>query len=229
MSAAVFVPIAEECGLITEIGNWVVDQACQVAQRWQSQPATEHLITRINLSARQLSCHDVVERMVSVLDETRADPRRICLELTETTLMADAEASLAALSGLRDLGFSLAIDDFGTGYSSLAYLKLFPVDILKIDRSFVSGLPHGRNDVTIVSSLIRLANALELDLVAEGVETVDQASALVELGCGRAQGYLYGRPVPLDEFSFETRTTGPTPTSGTSVSGGVDTGGTETP
>ena len=200
LAAGQFIEIAEECGLISEIGDWVLAEACAVAERWQKDPLTASLIMRVNLSARQLSRSGAVDRVTELVSRNGADPTRLCLEITETALMADAASSLEVLEGLRRLGVSLAVDDFGTGYSSLAYLKRFPVQILKIDRSFVSGLPTDGNDLAIVASILSLADALGLEIVAEGVETEEQAKALIELGCRRAQGYLFGRPVRLDDF-----------------------------
>lgn len=200
LAAGQFVEIAEECGLITDIGDWVMNQACEVLRDWQSDPATAHLSMRVNLSANQLSERDVIGRVTRALADSGADASGLCLEITETVLMADAAASLKVLRQLRDLGLTLAVDDFGTGYSSLAYLKQFPVNILKIDRSFVDGLPFDGNDLAIVKSIIGLATALGLDLVAEGVETEAQGTSLLTMGCKRAQGYFYGRPIPRPEF-----------------------------
>jgi diguanylate cyclase (GGDEF)-like protein/PAS domain S-box-containing protein len=200
LAAGEFISIAEDCGVISEIGDFVMHEACTVLHEWQSNPATAGLTVRVNLSAHQLTERDIVDRVVAALEATGADPAGLCLEITESVLMADAEASLKVLQELRDLGPTLAVDDFGTGYSSLSYLKLFPVDILKIDRSFVDGLPTDSNDIAIVKSIISLANALGLDLVAEGVETIEQGKSLLGMGCTRAQGYYYGRPMPRSDF-----------------------------
>ena len=200
LAAGQFIGIAEECGLISEIGDWVLVEACRVATEWQADPDTESLVMRVNLSAHQLSRSNSVATVTDIVRTTAVNPTGLCLEITETALMSDAASSLEVLEGLRDLNVMLAVDDFGTGYSSLAYLKRFPVNILKIDQSFVAGLPSDGDDLAIVESIISLAKALRLDIVAEGVETEEQAAALLDLGCRRAQGYLFGRPVPLADF-----------------------------
>lgn len=153
-------------------------------------------VMRVNLSPRQLEDPDLVDLVGSALARYGLDPHNLCLEITETALMTDAEASLAVLQRLDALGVALAIDDFGTGYSSLSYLKRFPVDILKIDRSFVDGLPVDDEDAAIVSTVVSLALSLGMTVTAEGVETPEQADTLVGLGCGRGQGWLYSRAVP---------------------------------
>jgi EAL domain-containing protein (putative c-di-GMP-specific phosphodiesterase class I) len=155
---------------------------------------------RVNLSARQLDDAGLADEVRRVLAETGLPPERLCLEITETALMADAEASRELLESLDRLGVSLAVDDFGTGYSSLSYLKQFPVDVLKIDRSFVDGLPGDAEDSAIVSTIVRLAESLAMDVTAEGIETFEQAETLTAMGCTKGQGFLYARPMPVDEF-----------------------------
>ncbi len=203
-AAASFMEIAEECGLITDIGDQVLVDSVGVLRDWQSDPQTADLTMRVNFSARQLSEHDMAERVAEVLADSGADPAGLCIEITETALMADAAGSLEVLTKLRNLGLTLAIDDFGTGYSSLSYLKQFPLDVLKIDRSFVDGLPSDSHDLAIVDTIIKMAGVFSLELVAEGVETQEQADTLLGLGCGRAQGYFFGRPVPRREFEAAT-------------------------
>lgn len=153
---------------------------------------------RVNLSARQVAQPDLVPQVTAVVDDTGIDPAQLCLEITETTLMADAEVSMAVLGELRDLGVQLAVDDFGTGYSSLAYLKRFPVTVVKIDRSFVRGLGEDPDDTAIVGAIVSLARALNMDVTAEGVETELQLCELRRLGCRRVQGFLLARPEPPD-------------------------------
>ncbi|HWH46085.1 MAG TPA: EAL domain-containing protein [Thermoleophilaceae bacterium] len=183
-----FIPLAEETGLIGEVGELVLREACREARRWET------LKVSVNFSPAQLLSHDPVAVVGSALEESGADPSRVCLEITEGVLMADAPASTAALAGLRDLGVALAIDDFGTGWSSLSYLRRFPVSQLKIDASFVQGLGAQGSDDAIVAAMVGMADALGLDVVAEGVETDTQLAALRETGCDVVQGYLVGRP-----------------------------------
>jgi len=154
----------------------------------------------INLSAAQLMDPAETERLAAMLAESGADPSLLCLEITETALMPDVKRSLRRLERLKGLGLRLAIDDFGTGYSSLTYLQRFPIDAVKIDKSFVEGLAIDRQDTQIVEAIVSLAGALRLTTVAEGVETEQQLDALIELGCDAAQGYLLGRPLTVDQI-----------------------------
>jgi diguanylate cyclase (GGDEF)-like protein/PAS domain S-box-containing protein len=200
VSAAEFIGLAEDTGLIVPIGAWVLEQACAEAARWARDRPDRCLTVRVNLSARQLDDAGLADEVRRVLAETGLPPERLCLEITETALMADAEASRELLESLDRLGVSLAVDDFGTGYSSLSYLKQFPVDVLKIDRSFVDGLPGDAEDSAIVSTIVRLAESLAMDVTAEGIETFEQAETLTAMGCTKGQGFLYARPMPVDEF-----------------------------
>jgi len=200
ISAAEFIDLAEETGLIIPIGLWVLEEACRQAASWVARWPDRALTVRVNLSARQLDDGRLVEQVADVLERTGLSPQRLCLEITETAIMADAEASRRLLERLDRLGVSLAVDDFGTGYSSLAYLKQFPVDVLKIDRSFVDGLPRDAEDSAIVATIIRLAESLGMDVTAEGIETVEQAQTLTEMGCGKGQGFHFARPMPVDDF-----------------------------
>lgn len=194
--AYTFIDVVEETGLIVPVGRWVLDEACRTVARWRSMGVDPDFAMRVNLSPRQLEDPDLVDLVGSALARYGLDPHNLCLEITETALMTDAEASLAVLQRLDTLGVALAIDDFGTGYSSLSYLKRFPVDILKIDRSFVDGLPVDEEDAAIVSTVVSLAMSLGMTVTAEGVETPEQADTLVGLGCGRGQGWLYSKAVP---------------------------------
>jgi EAL domain-containing protein (putative c-di-GMP-specific phosphodiesterase class I) len=200
VSAAQFIGLAEDTGLILPIGAWVLEQACAEAATWATDFPDRELTVRVNLSARQLDDADLADQVRSVLERTGLDPGRLCLEITETALMADAEASRLLLESLDALGVSLAVDDFGTGYSSLSYLKQFPVDVLKVDRTFVDGLPGDGEDVAIVSTIISLAESLGMDVTAEGIETVEQADTLTAMGCTKGQGFLFARPVPIEVF-----------------------------
>jgi diguanylate cyclase (GGDEF)-like protein/PAS domain S-box-containing protein len=197
--AGEFIGIAEETGAILEIGEWVFTEACRQLAGWQA--AGRDLTMRVNLSARQVNQPDLVPRLVDIIAETRIEPTGLCLEITETAVMADAELSLAVLEKLHALGLHLAIDDFGTGYSSLSYLKRFPVDVVKIDQSFIAGLGRDPDDSAIVRAILSMAEALGLTVTAEGVETDSQLAALQALGCPRAQGFLLGRPVPPDQLA----------------------------
>jgi diguanylate cyclase (GGDEF)-like protein len=196
IAPARFVPVAEASGLIVQIGGWVLAEACRQAARWQrSFPGREPLSVSVNLSGRQLQDPGLVETVARVLVETGLESAALKLELTETVVMESTEATFETLSRLRELGVRLAIDDFGTGYSSFAYLKQFPVDALKIDRSFVAGLGRDAQDGAIVQSVISLARGLGLTVIGEGVETAEQAVTLKQLGCHLAQGYYYARPL----------------------------------
>jgi diguanylate cyclase (GGDEF)-like protein/PAS domain S-box-containing protein len=198
----VFVPVAEDSGLIVTIGEWVVRQACTMAAARGRLPDGEPpLSVAVNLSARQLGAPDLVESIGRCLRETGLEPSLLTLELTESTVMDDPVAANVILEQLKDLGVRLSIDDFGTGYSSLAYLQRFPVDELKIDHSFVDGLGTETSDGAIVSGIISLAHTLDLDVVAEGIETPLQLQRLRELGCERAQGFLIAKPLSAYELA----------------------------
>jgi diguanylate cyclase (GGDEF)-like protein/PAS domain S-box-containing protein len=196
VSPAEFIPVAEETGLIVPIGQWVLEQACQQARDWDAErPDRAPLGISVNLSARQFQHPELVADIRSVLERTGLLPRRLTLEITETAVMQDADAAVATLQALTSLGVHIAIDDFGTGYSSLSYLKRFPVDTLKIDRSFVQGLGQDEQNVAIVRSVIALASALMLGVVGEGIETHAEEAQLRALGCEQGQGYLFARPM----------------------------------
>jgi diguanylate cyclase (GGDEF)-like protein/PAS domain S-box-containing protein len=200
ISPADFIPLAEETGLIVPIGQWVLEESCRRARAWQDAHQTEpQVVISVNLSARQFLQADLVERVDQTLRATGLDPTCLKLEITESVLMQDMEGTIAKLWALKRLGVKLAIDDFGTGYSSLNYLKLFPVDTLKIDRSFVSGLGEDTNDTAIVGSIVALAKSLNLAVTGEGIETSEQLGRLQALGCDRGQGYLFAKPLAADE------------------------------
>jgi EAL domain-containing protein (putative c-di-GMP-specific phosphodiesterase class I) len=197
-SANEFIWLAEETGLIVPMGNWVLEEACHWTARWQR--PDRDLLVRVNLSARQFDQPDLVDIVAGALARSGLPPKALCLEITETALMENAEASRAMLVQLDQLGVQLAIDDFGTGYSSLAYLKQFPVDVLKIDRTFVDGLPDDAEDMAIVTTIVRLAESLGMTVTAEGIETTPQAETLRSLGVRLGQGYLFARPMPAIEM-----------------------------
>jgi diguanylate cyclase len=191
-----FIALAEETGLIVPIGAWVLHEACRHARRWQlARAADDHELTvRVNVSARQLAEDRLVDTVANALAETGFDAAHLCLEVTESVLIEDPESSTETLAELKELGVQIAVDDFGTGYSSLEHLRRFPIDSVKIDRSFVRGLPESSEDVAIVGAVIELGHALNLSVVAEGVETSDQLGNLQNAGCDTAQGFLFSRP-----------------------------------
>lgn len=196
---ALFVPIAEDCGLIVPIGRWVLHEACRQAQGWVD-AGLPPLPVAVNISAVEFQSKDFLDGVRAILKETRLDPGCLELELTESVLMQDAEATVRALAALKAIGVRLAIDDFGTGYSSLSYLRRFPIDTLKIDQSFVREITAGSLDDTIVSAIISMGRTLNQRVVAEGVETGEQLASLQRQHCGEGQGYHFSRPVSAAEL-----------------------------
>jgi diguanylate cyclase (GGDEF)-like protein/PAS domain S-box-containing protein len=198
---AEFIPVAEDTGLIVQIGTWVVKESLRQALIWQELDPQDRFIA-VNLSARQLTQPDVVEVLRAIIEplDLASSRLQLCLELTESCLTEDPVATQSVLGQLKDLGVKIAVDDFGTGFSSLSYLKHFPVDVLKIDRVFVSGLRHDDGDSAIVAAVISLGEALGLTVVAEGVETSEQADELYAMGCDHAQGFHFARPMAPDEI-----------------------------
>ncbi|MCU7729020.1 EAL domain-containing protein [Actinoplanes sp. KI2] len=202
-----FIPLAEETGLITEIDRWVLFEACLVVKQWQDRdPDGAPAWVSVNLSAANLDEPDLIDRVAYALATTGLSPYSLVLELTETLLMRDLAATCAQLEELRDLGVKIAIDDFGTGYSSLGYLRDIPVDVLKVDRTFVDGMEANVPQQELVSAVIQLGHNLGLKVVAEGVETEHQLRLLDQLGARYAQGYYLGRPGPADQLSTNTAT-----------------------
>ncbi len=193
-----FIGVAEDSGLIVPIGNWVLETACQQARAWQD-AGLPPVRMAVNLSARQFRDPSMVQRVARVLAESQLAPELLELEITESTVMHDTEAAIATLKLLKGLGVTLSVDDFGTGYSSLSYLKLFPIDVLKVDRSFVSDATTNPDDAAIVRTIVNMAHSLGLSVVAEGVETAGQTAFLHYVGCNELQGYYFSRPLPQDE------------------------------
>jgi diguanylate cyclase (GGDEF)-like protein/PAS domain S-box-containing protein len=202
VSPAKFIPIAEQSGLIVPIGAWVLREACAAAAGWRRTPAGRGLQVAVNLSPRQLGSVELLDVVADALDTADLEASALCLEITETALMADVRSATETLQRLKALGLRLAIDDFGIGYSSLMHLKqLLPVDLLKIDKSFVDGMTSCPEDHAIVAAVINLAAALGLDAIAEGVETSEQAMALRSMSCGLAQGFHFARPLAEESIA----------------------------
>jgi EAL domain-containing protein (putative c-di-GMP-specific phosphodiesterase class I) len=195
-----FIPLAEETGLILPIGRWVLETACEQIKIWEAQPLTKDLQLAVNVSGRQFRQTDFVAQVCDILGNTAIDPRHLKLELTESIVLDDVEDTIAKMQALRQIGVTFAMDDFGTGYSSLSYLTQLPLNQLKIDQSFVHHLGSKASDTTIIQTIIGMANNLGMEVIAEGVETQAQRTFLQANGCSMYQGYLFGKPVPLEEF-----------------------------
>ena len=194
-----FISLAEESGLIVAIGEWVLHTACAQMQCWLDAGFSLKRMA-VNLSSIQFQKGDIVETVKSALKESRLSAQRLELEITEGLVMQETERTIDLLNKLKDIGVTMAIDDFGTGYSSLAYLKQLPVEKLKIDRSFVRDIPDDPNDEAITRAVIVLGQSLQLEVIAEGIETEAQQEFLKSLGCNEGQGYLYSHPLPAEEF-----------------------------
>lgn len=200
LSLGEFARVAEESGAIVGLGAWVISQACSQAAHWRAMVG-DHFILRVNMSVRELEREDVLDLVSESLNSAELPAQSLCIELTETAMMANPERNMSALLAFAEMGVELAIDDFGTGYSSLAYLKRLPVDILKIDKSFVGGLPHDEDDLALVEVIIKLGETMGLRVTAEGIESRGQRQALVDLGCTRGQGFLFDRALDADAFT----------------------------
>ena len=195
-----FIPLAEESGMIVSLGRWVLQEACLQARRLQERYVMDPpLQIAVNLSARQLQRPEIVSEIAETLMKTRLDPGSLVLEITESVMMQDMELSIQRLAELKELGVQLAVDDFGTGYSSLNYIRRFPADILKVDKSFVDGVNEGGEESALTAAIIELAGILRLRPVAEGIERADQLEKLLDLRCDLGQGYYFARPLPLRE------------------------------
>jgi diguanylate cyclase (GGDEF)-like protein/PAS domain S-box-containing protein len=200
VSPAEFIPIAEETGMILPLGKWILKRACEVIAAWEDQELFSPLSLAVNVSVRQFNEHDFVEQVLSVLKESRANPSRLKLELTESLLVHNIEETIGKMERLRAQGIHFSLDDFGTGYSSLSYLKKLPLAQLKIDQSFVRDILTDSNDAIICKSTIALAESMGLSVIAEGVETHEQFESLFSFGCLAYQGYWFSRPLPLEAF-----------------------------
>ncbi len=200
VSPVEFIPVAEYTGLITVIGECVLRTACQQIRDWL-EAGFDHFIMAVNLSPQQFRQHDLLERMSEIVAEVGVEPRYLEVEITEGAIMDDVDAAIVTMQALHDMGIALSIDDFGTGYSSLSYLKRFPLDTLKIDRSFVNDIATNSDDASIVIAIIGMAHNMGLKVIAEGVETDQQLTFLRELNCDDIQGYLFSPPVSADKFT----------------------------
>lgn len=195
-----FIPLAEETGMILSIGDWVIEQACAQLKAWEMDPVMRKIQLSVNVSPRQLSQPYFVEQVTEAIEKSGIRASQLKLELTESFILKDVDEAIEKMQELHWIGVHFAMDDFGTGYSSLAYLSRLPLEQLKIDRSFVSDIAHNKNNRIMVRTIISIANNFGLQIVAEGVETDEQLAFLRQYGCNRYQGYLFGKPVPAEEF-----------------------------
>lgn len=200
VSPAKFIPLAEESSLILDMGCWVLETACKQLNAWADQDLTRNLTLAVNVSAKQFRQTDFVDKVASILRKFEADPSRLKLELTESVVLNDVSDVVAKMHALKALGLSLSLDDFGTGYSSLSYLKTLPLDQIKIDQSFVRDITTDPNDAVMVKSIIDMAQNFRLNVIAEGVETDSQLEFLKQNGCMAYQGYLFSKPVSIEQF-----------------------------
>jgi EAL domain-containing protein (putative c-di-GMP-specific phosphodiesterase class I) len=203
-----FIPLLEETGLVLEVGRWVLEQACRQGARWREE---REVGMAVNVSGRQLDTDDFVTHVREALAGSGLNPHALTLEITETTLMRNVEATAARLATLKALGVRIAVDDFGTGYSSLAHLQRFPVDALKIDRSFISRLTHNVEGESVIHTLVQLGKALSIETLAEGIEQEQELSMLQAENCDSGQGFLFARPldaVAAEAFLREWPTSG---------------------
>jgi diguanylate cyclase (GGDEF)-like protein/PAS domain S-box-containing protein len=196
-----FIPVAEETGLIVELGGWVLEQACRQARAWDAVAPGRPMTMSVNVSGRQVTEPGFVDRVAAVLKDSGLEPGRLVLEFTEGVLMRDTAATMATLNELKGLGVRLAIDDFGTGYSSLSYLRQFPIDVLKIDRSFVASMANGSSETALMQSILMLSETLHLETIAEGIEEPAQMADLQAMGADLGQGYLFARPLEPESIS----------------------------
>jgi diguanylate cyclase (GGDEF)-like protein/PAS domain S-box-containing protein len=208
ISPSEFIPLAEEVGLISQLGKWVLYTACQQIRQWQ-QAGLPHLVMSVNLSVHQLRSAAIVRTVRNILRETEVDPAQLELEITETGLMQDVELALKNLHKIRELGVRLSIDDFGTGYSSLSYLKKLPISTLKVDQSFIRGVPADAGDAMIVRATVAMAHSMNLKVVAEGVWSADQVQFLATLDCDELQGFYFSHPLPAEQMAVLLGDAGP--------------------
>jgi diguanylate cyclase (GGDEF)-like protein len=202
ISPAAFIPLAEETGLIMPIGEWALHEACRIAKKWQKE-GYDPISVAVNISPKQFKHQDVAQIVKDSLAENSLDPQYLEVEITETAVMDNVDDAIMKLNNIRDMGVHISVDDFGTGYTSINYLRQYPISILKIDQTFIKGLPHSQNDVAITSAVIALGHNLGLEVVAEGVETAEQLQYLAEHNCDLIQGYFLSRPLPESKITQE--------------------------
>lgn len=195
VSPGEFIPVAEDVGLIVPIGAWLLEKACSEVANWP-----EPIVLAVNLSSVQFSTGDLLKTVSDALSQSGLPSEQLELEITESLLMKETGSTLSILNALRNMKASIAMDDFGTGYSSLSYIRKYPIDKIKIDRSFVMGLPHDQESLAIVHAITAMAKSLGLKITAEGIETAEQMEILTRAGCTYGQGYLLGRPVPARDL-----------------------------
>jgi diguanylate cyclase (GGDEF)-like protein len=197
-----FIPLAEETGLILQIGEWALREACKTAKSWQTE-GFDPISVAVNLSPKQFRHKDIAQLVASVLKESGLEPEYLNLEITETAVMDNVETAIQRLTEIKGMGVEISVDDFGTGYTSISYLKRFPIDVLKVDQSFIKGIPQNTDDVAIVSAVIAMAHNLGMTVVAEGVETEEQMQYLAEHACDMIQGYFISSPLPANKVKFQ--------------------------
>jgi EAL domain-containing protein (putative c-di-GMP-specific phosphodiesterase class I) len=196
-----FIPVAEETGAILALGRWVLEEACRQSLAWDRLQPGRPITMNVNVSGRQVAEAGYVDEVAAVLAASGIEPSRLVLEFTEGVLMRDTDATLGTMRALKDLGVRLAIDDFGTGYSSLSYVRRFPIDVLKIDRSFVASMADGPDETALMRSILNLSETLHLETVAEGIEDAGQLAELQTLGANLGQGFLFAKPLAPDDVS----------------------------
>ena len=202
VSPTLFIPIAEDTGLIVSIGYWILEESCRQAKAWSNEYEMENFTISVNLSGKQLQRDDVIDRISQILTSTGLPASLLKLEITESILMEDRDDLIEKMVLLKELGVQLALDDFGTGYSSLSTLRSFPIDTLKIDRAFISRLGEEESALPIVKAILGLAKTMQMTVTGEGVENQDQQDIIRELGCQVGQGYFYDRPLKPDDFAL---------------------------
>jgi len=195
-----FIPLAEDIGLILPIGQWVLDTVCAQLKKWQQDPLTRDIVLAVNVSAKQLQHADFVQQVQATLKRHGTNPARLKLELTESMLLDNVDDIIGKMNALNKTGIHFSLDDFGTGYSSLQYLKILPLEQLKIDQTFIRDIATDSSDRTIVRTIITLASSLGIDVIAEGVETAEQHKFLLDSGCLQYQGFLFSKALPIEEF-----------------------------
>lgn len=211
VSPAQFIPLAEETGLILSLGYWVLETACRQLAAWAKQPETAQLTMAVNISAKQLHLPTFVDDVLELVNHFQISPGRLKLEITESMLLSNVDDTIAKMEALKARNITFSMDDFGTGYSSLQYLKRLPLDQLKIDQAFVRDIVTDESDKAIVRTIIAMANSLRLNVIAEGVETDGQRQLLQNKGAFQYQGYLFSRPIPIEQFEVLLKLPGSNP------------------